>query len=112
MKCTLRVLSIAGIVLLGLAGCGDDGSTPSGRYVGELEGTGIEVELDFGDDGKAVLTMVEDGNRLEGMDCTYESGEKRISVSCFGSSGISLTPLDGGDLEGDMDGTIVRFEKL
>jgi hypothetical protein len=72
---------------------------------------GMNMELDFSSDGNAVLTMIEGGNRYEGMECTYQSGEARIAVSCFGSSGISLTRLEGGDLEGDLDGMIVRFRK-
>jgi hypothetical protein len=111
MKTTFRILGFAGLAVLGLASCGDNNATPSGLYVGELEGAGIEMELDFADDGKAALTFIEGGNRLDDMDCTYESGENRIAVSCFGSSGISLTRLDNGDLEGDMDGAIVVFKK-
>jgi len=109
MGTSLRSLGLAGAALIGLAACGD-GSAVSGRYVAELPGSGLEMELDFQDDGKATFTMIEGGDRHD-MECTYESGEQRISVSCFGSSGISLTRLDGGDLEGDMDGAIVRYKK-
>jgi len=70
----------------------------------------MEMAIDFRKDDKAILTISEDGNG-EDMECTYESGEQRISVNCFGSSGISMTRLDGGDLEGDMDGMIVRYKK-
>ncbi|MDA1074352.1 MAG: hypothetical protein O3A63_06270 [Proteobacteria bacterium] len=117
MKTKLRILSIAGTVLLGLVACGDSssgsstGSGPvSGRYVADITEAGIKMEFDFAGDGKTTLTMDEGGERSE-MDCTYTSGERRIAVSCFGSSGISLTQLEGGDLEGDMDGMIVRYKK-
>jgi hypothetical protein len=111
MKTIIRILGIAGASLIGLAACGGS-SAVSGRYVAEVREGGMEMnmELDFQKDGKATLTMVEGDNRQD-MDCTYETGERRISVNCFGSSGISLTRLDDGDLEGDMDGMIVRYEK-
>jgi len=109
MTNSLRILGIAGAALVVLAACGDT-SAVSGRYVAELQDTGIQLELDFLKDGKATFTMGEGGKGTP-MECTYESGERRILVSCFGSSGISLTRLDDGDLEGDMDGTLVRYEK-
>ena len=82
----------------------------AGRYVGEMPDIGMTMEVDFRKDGVAVLTFVEGGQGTD-MDCTYQSGESRIALSCFGSSGISLTRLNGGDLEGDLDGTIVRLKK-
>jgi hypothetical protein len=82
----------------------------SGRYAGEMSEIGIGMEVDFRKDGEAVLTMIEGGERID-MECTYQSGESRIALKCFGSSGISLTRLDGGDLEADMDGVIVRLKK-
>lgn len=111
MKTVFQIMSVLGVVLLGLASCEDANSTPAGRYIGELVGTGIEVELNFGEDGAAVMTMVESGNRLDDMECSYESGESRTVVKCFGSSGISLKTLENGDLEGDMNGMIVHFKK-
>jgi hypothetical protein len=105
MKTSLRFGGIAGVILIGLAACGG-GSAASGRYVAEMPGMGDEMALDFHKDGTATLTM---GG--QDVDCTYEEGEKRIAVSCFGSSGFSLTPLDNGDLEGDMGGAIVHYKK-
>ncbi len=109
MKTVLRSVSTAGVVLIGVAACGD-GSAVSGRYVADIKEAGMQLELDFHKDGKATLTMAEGASRHD-MDCSYESGERRVSVSCFGSSGISLTKLDDGDLEGDIDGMIVRYKK-
>jgi len=109
MRTILKILGPAGAALIGLTACGDN-STVSGRYVAEIQGSGMKMELNFHEEGKATLTMSEDGNG-EDMECAYESGEKRIAVNCFGSSGISLTRLDDGDLEGDMGGTIVRYKK-
>ncbi|MBL8201758.1 MAG: hypothetical protein JNK40_12360 [Chromatiales bacterium] len=91
----------------GLAGCGGPDSSLSGRYVAELEGS--TMEFNFLGDGKATFAMTEDGEG-EPVDCAYEAGENLIAVSCFGSSGISLTRVDGG-LEADMGGVIVRYKK-
>ena len=121
MKNMLRA-TLGGAALLALAACGGEsgpssatkvakGAAPSGCYVGDIGGPGVQMEFNFGSDGKAVLTMIENGNRAVSLDCTYQSGEARTALSCPGSSGISLTPLDGGDLEGDLDGTIVRYKK-
>jgi hypothetical protein len=109
MKTILRNPGIAVASLSLLSACGG-GSDVSGVYRGDLGGTGMAVELDFKGDGKATFAIIQGENR-QPMDCTYETGEQTILVSCFGSSGISLTKLDNGDLEGNMDGTIVRYEK-
>jgi hypothetical protein len=110
MRTSKLNLGIATVVLLtGMVSCGGS-SGVSGRYVGEVEEMGWKMELDFHGDGKATLTMSE-GDNGHPMDCTYETGEKRVLVNCLGSSGISLTQLDNGDLEGDMGGTIVRYKK-
>jgi len=69
------------------------------------------MELTMEKDGTAILNMSDGGDGLD-MECTYQAGEATIALSCFGSSGITLTKLKGGDLEANMDGTIVRFEKL
>lgn len=90
-----------------VAACGGSDSALSGRYVAELEGT--TMEFNFLGDGKATFGMVENG-KLVPVDCTYQAGETLISVSCFGSSGISLTRVDGG-LEANMGGVLVRYKK-
>lgn len=110
MKNSLRVLGMSGAVLAVLAACGG-GSAVSGLYVAEIPEVGMGMELDFHGDGKATFTMTDGGDNRQDMDCTYEEGEARIAVKCFGSSGIFLTRLDDGDLEGDMGGTIVRYKK-
>jgi hypothetical protein len=111
MKGSLRILVVASAVLTGIAACSGGGAGGvSGRYVGNLPGEGGEMAFDFHGDGKATMSVGEGGNGVD-LDCTWEKGEKRIAVSCPGSSGISMTALDGGDLEADMGGTIVRFKK-
>ena len=121
MTTKTMTLMITGAALIGLAACGGDtgsntgsaasgGGSLAGRYAGDLPDLGVTMEIDFRKDGGAVLTFVEGGQGTD-MDCTYQSGESRIALSCFGSSGISLTRLNGGDLEGDIDGEIVRFKK-
>jgi hypothetical protein len=90
-----------------LAACGGRDSSLSGRYVAESQG--VIMEFNFLGDGKATFAMSEDG-KGEPVDCTYQAGENLISVSCFGSSGISLTRVDGG-LEANMGGDIVRYKK-
>jgi len=111
-----RLLGFICFAVLVLAGCsGESSGAPSGRYVAELAdselGTGLKMHLEFKSDGTAVLEMEEDGRRIPFLDCTYTSGEVRIALSCLGSSGISLTRLQGGDLEGDLDGAILRYRK-
>ncbi|HNR78079.1 MAG TPA: hypothetical protein PKM48_13180, partial [Parvularculaceae bacterium] len=111
-------LIIAGAAFIGLAACGggetakssggksaSSGSALSGVYVGEVPELGVGLEYNFNKDGTAVLTWVTENNRTD-MDCTYQSGEARIALSCIGSSGISISRLEGGDLEADMDGTL------
>lgn len=44
------------------------------------------------------------------VDCTYQVAETLITLSCFGSSGISLTRVDGG-LEANMGGMLVRYHR-
>ncbi len=123
MTTKFRTLFIAVAALSGLAGCGGDdgahaggakaagsGGGLSGRYIGEVPEMGMSMETVFRKDGEAVLTFVEGDNRMD-MDCTYQSGEVRIALSCLGSSGISFIRLDDGDLEGDVDGAIIRFVK-
>lgn len=118
MKTGMRILMLGGAALVASAGCSGGGETAksggggalSGRYVGEAPDLGMSMELDLRNDGDGVLTMVTDNERTA-FECTYQSGESTIALSCLGSSGITLTRLDGGDLEGNLDGTIVRFEK-
>ena len=87
--------------------CGGGSSALSGRYVGEVEGT--TMEFNFLGDGKATFGMSAGGS-MERVDCTYQEGETLISVNCVGSSGISLTRVDGG-LEANMGGVLVRYKK-
>ncbi len=94
-----------------MAACGGGGTGGvSGKYAGQLPGGGGSMTFDFQGDGKATMSVGEGGNSVS-LDCTWQKGEKTIAVSCPGSSGITMTPLDGGDLEANMGGTIVRFEK-
>ena len=44
------------------------------------------------------------------VDCAYEAGETLIMLNCVGSSGISLTRVDGG-LEANMGGMLVNYKK-
>ena len=106
MKTIVKFAGLIGITVGGLIACSDDSSV-SGRYVADFQGNGME--LDFRDDTNVIFTVTE-GGHTEKMDCTYTSGETRISVNCFGSSGISITRA-GRDLEADMGGVIVRYTK-
>lgn len=106
MKTKITFITSALVILLGLSACGG-GNAISGHYVAEFQGT--TMEFDFLDDSKVIFAMTEEGVR-ETMDCTYTSGETRISVSCPGSSGIAITRA-GSDLEADMGGMVVRFKK-
>jgi hypothetical protein len=95
-----------GVVGIALSACGGDGSL-AGKYVADFEGE--QMVIHFIDESKATFSM---GGGEDGFvsDCTYQAGETLISLSCFGSSGISLTRVDGG-LEADMDGMLVRYKK-
>ena len=98
---------MARAALLAIAGCGGENSasssasgsaggkssTGSGCYVDDIPELGAKMELDFGKDGAASMTFIENENRLPSMDCTYQSGEATIALSCTGSSGITLTRL-------------------
>lgn len=106
MKTIIQYLSFTVIMFFGLMACSDDTSL-SGRYVSEIEGN--SMAFDFRDDSNVTFSMTE-GGQTENADCTYTSSETRISVSCVGSSGISLTRV-GKDLDGDMGGVILRFKK-
>ena len=102
---------MARAALLAIAGCGGENSasssasgsaggkssTGSGCYVDDIPELGAKMELDFGKDGAASMTFIENENRLPSMDCTYQSGEATIALSCTGSSGITLTRLAGGE---------------
>lgn len=100
--------ALVALMMVGaLAACGGSDSSLSGRYVAELEGN--TMEFNFLGDGKATFGMTENGE-TEQVDCTYQAGETLISVSCLGSSGISMTRVDGG-LEADMGGIVVRYKK-
>lgn len=123
MSTTLKALMMTAAAI-GLAACSDGDSHTStasagagqaggvsGRYLADVPAMGIKMQIAFAKDGSAMLTFIEGENNHD-MDCTYQSGEVRIALSCFGSSGISLTRLSGGDLEGDIDGMIVRFRRL
>jgi len=110
MKNPLRVCGAACAAMLVMTACGSSSGSVSGRYAGTLPGGGGDMAFDFHGDGKATMSVGAGGNSV-GLECTWQKGEKSIAVSCPGSSGISMTPLDGGDLEANMGGTIVRFEK-
>lgn len=110
MTSSLRICGVACTALLGVVACGTGSSSVAGQYAGKLPGGGGDMAFDFHGDGKATMTMGDGGSGVS-LDCTWEKGEKTIAVSCPGSSGISMTPLDGGGLEANMGGTIVRFEK-
>lgn len=101
MATTVRAL-VAVMVVGALAACGGNSSL-SGRYVADFQGT--TLEFNFLNDGKATFSM---GG--EQVDCTYQDGDALISVNCFGSSGITLTRVDGG-LEANMGGVLVRYKK-
>jgi len=106
MNKVLRACAALGVSALGLSACGDDSSL-SGRYVADFQGE--TMEINFIDDGKATFGMMADGEG-ETVDCTYQVGETMITLSCFGSSGITLTRVDGG-LEANMSGVLVHYKK-
>lgn len=106
MKTISCALITFGMAVIALSACSDGGSL-SGRYVASFQGE--EMAINFIDDSKAIFSMA-GGGADESVDCTYEAGEKLISLQCFGSSGISLTRIDGG-LEADMGGVVVRYKK-
>ena len=118
MNAKFRILAVACIALLGIAACGNDNSSASGskggsivgKYVGQVPELGVQLEIQLQKDNKGILTF-DTGNTRTDMDCTYDAGEKQIALNCLGSSGITLTKLDNGDMEGNMDGTIVHFKK-
>ncbi|MCL4721682.1 MAG: hypothetical protein KJ041_06940 [Gammaproteobacteria bacterium] len=103
-----RACCTLGVVSCGLTGCSDTASSsPSGLYVAEMQGDSMEIN--FLDEGKATFGMTE-GGLGETVDCTYQAGETLITLSCYGSSGITLTRVKGG-LEADMGGVLVRYQK-
>ena len=110
MKTSLRTCIAASAAVLVMTACGSSSGGVSGRYEGDLPGGMGHMAFDFHGEGKATMNVGDDGNSTS-LDCTWQQGEKSIAVSCPGSSGISMMPLDGGDLEANMGGTIVRFEK-
>lgn len=112
MKTLIKTTTGVAVLSACLVACSGD-SSPSGRYIGQVpeNPVGMEgLEFDFRDESNVVYTIVGGGGQRHDMDCTYTSGETRISVSCFGSSGISLSRV-GKDLETDMDGMVIRFAK-
>lgn len=106
MKIKYRPLVFFGVAGIALSACSDDGSL-SGKYVADVEGT--QMVINFIDDSKATFAMGggDDGST---MDCTYQAGETLITLNCVGSSGISITRVDGG-LEANMGGMLVRYKK-
>lgn len=106
MKTRPSLRAAVAVVGVALTACSDDGSL-SGRYVAEQDG--VRMVIDFIDGSRATFSMGpgEDGPPV---DCTYQVGETLINLSCFGSSGISLTRVDGG-LEANMGGMLVRYRK-
>lgn len=118
MVAKIFALAAVGAGMIGTAACGGDSTSASapknasvsGRYIGDVPDFGASMNIEFQKNGEAVLTMVGETTRTD-VDCTYQSGERTIALSCLGSSGITLTPLSGGDLEADVDGLIVRFVK-
>lgn len=110
MKTPVRFCGVACASVMLMTACGGSPGGVSGRYEGNLPGGMGHVAFDFQGEGKATMSVGEGGNGVS-LDCTWQKGEKTIAVGCPGSSGITMTPLDGGDLEANMGGTIVRFEK-
>lgn len=106
MNTKSRALVVLGIAGIALGGCGDSKSL-SGRYVADFEGS--QMVINFMDDSKATFSVGE-GSDSPTMDCTYQAGESLITLNCVGSSGISLTRVDGG-LEANMGGMLVRYKK-
>ncbi len=99
-------LAFFGLAGIALSACSADDSL-SGKYVADFEGG--KMVINFIDDSKATFTMGE----TEGgptVDCTYQAGETLISLNCEGSSGISITRVDGG-LEANMGGMLVNYRK-
>lgn len=104
-----RACGALGVVSCGLTGCSDTvSSSPSGLYVADMQGSS-SMEINFLDGGKATFGMTE-GGQDETVDCTYQAGETLITLSCYGSSGMTLTRVKGG-LEADMGGVLVRYQK-
>ena len=97
---------LATAVVASLTACSSDDSL-SGKYVADFEG-GIMV-INFIDDSKATFTMGESDDGPT-VDCTYQVGETLINLNCVGSSGISLTRVEGG-LEANMGGMLVNYRK-
>lgn len=104
----LKIRELIGISVAGIAlsACGDSKSL-SGEYVGDVMGS--QMVINFIDDSKATFNTDGDDDSTS-LDCTYQVGETLITLSCFGSSGISLTRVDGG-LEANMGGMLVRYTK-
>lgn len=99
-------LAFSGLAGIALSACSADDSL-SGKYVADFEGG--KMVINFIDESKATFTMgeTEDGPTV---DCTYQAGETLISLNCEGSSGISITRVDGG-LEANMGGMLVNYKK-
>jgi hypothetical protein len=106
MTATSRALVGLCVAGLALGACSDSGSL-SGKYVADFEGG--KMVINFIDASKATFTMGGDGDGPT-LDCTYDKGETLITLNCPGSSGISLTRVDGG-LEANMGGMLVRYKK-
>ena len=94
------------LLVVSVAGCGGGGSL-SGKYAADFEGE--RMVINFIDDSKATFTMGESDGGFT-VDCAYEAGETLIMLNCVGSSGISLTRVDGG-LEANMGGMLVNYKK-
>ncbi|MCB1625595.1 MAG: hypothetical protein KDI32_13465 [Pseudomonadales bacterium] len=106
MNMNLRTLFSLGVASIALAACGDSRSL-SGTYVGDVMGT--QMAIHFIDDSKATFGPSAAGENAT-VDCTYQEGDKLITLNCLGSSGITLTRADGG-LEANMGGLVVHYKK-
>lgn len=104
----IRLSVLAGVAVSGVAlnACSNDGSL-SGKYVADQDGA--RMVIDFIDSNRATFS-VGAGEEGSAVDCTYQVGETLITLNCMGSSGISLTRVDGG-LEANMGGMLVRYKK-
>ena len=99
-------LAFFGVAGIALTACSADDSL-SGKYVAEFEGG--QMVINFIDESKATFTMGENDQGAT-VDCTYQAGETLIMLNCVGSSGISITRVDGG-LEANMGGMLVNYKK-
>ncbi len=106
MRKEYRALAFICVAGTALTACSADDSL-SGKYAADFEGE--RMVINFIDDSKATFTMGESDGGFT-VDCAYEAGETLIMLNCVGSSGISLTRVDGG-LEANMGGMLVNYKK-